>query len=75
VGERLEAAALAAQLIRRLCQGLTLGPYLRPSLAHIPVYCYWTPDEFEGLGAIARELGFADMRSGPLVRSRYHAGG
>jgi lipoic acid synthetase len=39
------------------------------------VYCYWTPDEFEGLGAIARELGFADMRSGPLVRSRYHAGG
>jgi lipoic acid synthetase len=75
VGEGLEAAALAGQLIRRLCQGLTLGPYLRPSLAHIPVYRYWTPEEFEGLGAIARELGFADTRSGPLVRSRYHAGG
>ena len=74
VGEGLEAAALAGQLIRRLCQGLTLGPYLRPSLAHIPVYRYWTPEEFEGLGAIARELGFASVRSGPLVRSSYHAG-
>jgi lipoic acid synthetase len=36
---------------------------------------YWTPEEFEELGAIARKLGFADVRSGPLVRSSYHAGG
>jgi lipoic acid synthetase len=56
------------------CQRLTLGQYLRPSLAHIPVDRYWTPEEFEELGAIARELGFADVRSGPLVRSSYHAG-
>ena len=55
------------------CQRLTLGQYLRPSLAHIPVARYWTPDEFEQLGAIAKELGFADVRSGPLVRSSYHA--
>jgi len=34
---------------------------------------YWTPTEFEELGAIARELGFAAVRSGPLVRSSYHA--
>jgi lipoic acid synthetase len=57
------------------CQRLTLGQYLRPSLAHIPVARYWTPEEFDELGTIARELGFADVRSGPLVRSSYHAGG
>jgi lipoic acid synthetase len=56
------------------CQRLTLGQYLRPSLAHIPVARYWTPEEFNRLGAIARELGFAQVRSGPLVRSSYHAG-
>jgi lipoic acid synthetase len=55
------------------CQRLTLGQYLRPSLAHIPVARYWSPEEFEELGATARELGFADVRSGPLVRSSYHA--
>jgi lipoic acid synthetase len=56
------------------CQRLTLGQYLRPSLNHIPVARYWTPEEFEQLAAIARELGFAQVRSGPLVRSSYHAG-
>ena len=55
------------------CQRLTLGQYLRPSLAHIPVARYWRPEEFEELGAIARSLGFAQVRSGPLVRSSYHA--
>jgi len=55
------------------CQRLTLGQYLRPSLAHIPVARYWTPEEFEQLGVIARELGFEQVRSGPLVRSSYHA--
>ena len=55
------------------CQRLTLGQYLRPSLAHIPVARYWTPEEFAELGEIARELGFAMVRSGPLVRSSYHA--
>jgi lipoic acid synthetase len=35
---------------------------------------YWTPEEFSRLGAIAQELGFAQVRSGPLVRSSYHAG-
>ena len=57
------------------CQRLTLGQYLRPSLAHMPVARYWTPAEFEQLGVIARELGFQQVRSGPLVRSSYHAAG
>lgn len=56
------------------CDRLTIGQYLRPSLAHLPVQKYWTPEEFEQLGAIARQMGFAHVRSGPLVRSSYHAG-
>ena len=55
------------------CQRITLGQYLRPSLEHIPVARYWTPQEFEELAEEARGLGFAQVRSGPLVRSSYHA--
>jgi len=56
------------------CDRLTMGQYMRPSLAHLPVQKYWTPAEFDHLGAIARSMGFAHVRSGPLVRSSYHAG-
>lgn len=56
------------------CDRLTLGQYMRPSLAHLPVQKYWTPDEFTRLGQIAQELGFTQVRSAPLVRSSYHAG-
>lgn len=56
------------------CDRLTIGQYMRPSLEHLPVQKYWTPAEFDKLGAIARDLGFSHVRSGPLVRSSYHAG-
>lgn len=56
------------------CDRITLGQYMRPSLAHLPVQKYWTPAEFDRLGDLARSLGFAHVRSGPLVRSSYHAG-
>jgi lipoic acid synthetase len=56
------------------CDRLTLGQYLRPSLDHLPVQKYWHPDEFERLGNMARAMGFCHVRSGPLVRSSYHAG-
>ncbi|MEL6853625.1 MAG: lipoyl synthase [Cyanobacteria bacterium J06607_13] len=56
------------------CDRITIGQYMRPSLAHLAVQKYWTPEEFEALGQIARDLGFAHVRSGPLVRSSYHAG-
>ncbi|HEY9762457.1 MAG TPA: lipoyl synthase [Trichocoleus sp.] len=56
------------------CDRITIGQYMRPSLEHLPVQKYWTPEEFEELGAIARDLGFSHVRSGPLVRSSYHAG-
>ena len=56
------------------CDRITLGQYLRPSLDHRPVERYWPPADFERLGAMAHELGFEHVRSGPLVRSSYHAG-
>jgi lipoic acid synthetase len=52
---------------------LTLGQYLRPSPAHLPVARWVTPAEFAELGEYARALGFAHVESGPLVRSSYHA--
>lgn len=70
---RLEVEQTLRDLRAVDCQRLTLGQYLRPSLAHIPVSRYWTPAEFDELGAFARGLGFVDVRSGPLVRSSYHA--
>lgn len=55
------------------CDVVTLGQYLRPSRAHLPVERYLDPREFEELGAAARGLGFRHVESGPLVRSSYHA--
>ena len=55
------------------CQILTIGQYLRPSLAHLPMDRYYTPTEFQDLKRIALGLGFGHVESGPLVRSSYHA--
>ena len=56
------------------CDRITIGQYMRPSLAHLPVQKYWTPEEFTRIGEIADSLGFSHVRSAPLVRSSYHAG-
>ena len=52
---------------------LTLGQYLRPSLQHLPVRRYYSPEEFDALREFALALGFTHVESGPLVRSSYHA--
>ncbi len=52
---------------------LTVGQYLRPSAAHLPMERYYTPDEFKEIKRIALDLGFGHVESGPLVRSSYHA--
>ncbi|MDB9391150.1 lipoyl synthase [Microcystis aeruginosa] len=56
------------------CDRVTIGQYMRPSLEHLLVQKYWTPAEFSELGEIAQKMGFSQVRSGPLVRSSYHAG-
>jgi lipoic acid synthetase len=52
---------------------LTLGQYLQPSLDHLAVERFVTPDEFDQLGNYARSIGFDQVASGPMVRSSYHA--
>ncbi|MGQ4650143.1 lipoyl synthase [Lyngbya aestuarii] len=69
-----EVIEAMADLSQAGCNRLTLGQYMRPSLQHLPVAKYWTPEEFDELGVIAKNMGFAHVRSGPLVRSSYHAG-
>lgn len=52
---------------------LTLGQYLRPSDAHLPIARWYTPAEFGELKRLGVELGYRHVESGPLVRSSYHA--
>ena len=52
---------------------VTIGQYLSPSAAHLPVARYYHPDEFEMLRATAMNMGFGHVECGPLVRSSYHA--
>jgi len=62
-----------ADLVEAGCAMLTLGQYLQPSPAQLPVVRYVPPEEFDALGRAARRMGFAQVASGPLVRSSYHA--
>ena len=74
LGETWDEILEVLRDLRRVdCQILTVGQYLRPSLAHLPMERYYTPDEFRELKRIALELGFGHVESGPLVRSSYHA--
>ncbi|MCP5199215.1 MAG: lipoyl synthase [Gammaproteobacteria bacterium] len=72
-----ETLAEVRQTLRDLrahgCDMITLGQYLQPSRAHLPVARFVPPEEFDELAAFCRELGFLNVASGPLVRSSYHA--
>jgi len=70
---RDEVIETLGDLREHQCDMLTVGQYLQPSRHHLPVERYWEPAEFESLGHVARELGFKNVASGPLVRSSYHA--
>ena len=52
---------------------LTIGQYLQPSVKHFPLEKYYTPQEFNELGTIAKSKGFLLVSSSPLTRSSYHA--
>ena len=74
LGEEWEELVETLRDLRRVnCAILTLGQYLRPSPAHLPIARYYHPDQFARLKTIALELGFTHVESGPLVRSSYHA--
>jgi lipoic acid synthetase len=55
------------------CDILTLGQYLQPSLKHLPVIEFVTPEKFAEYKVRAEEMGFVHVASGPMVRSSYHA--
>ncbi len=57
------------------CDIVTVGQYLRPSSAHLPVMRWWPPEDFESIARVGRELGIGHVESSPLTRSSYHAAG
>lgn len=74
LGETLsEVETVLVDLHQHQCNMLTLGQYLQPSLDHLPVDRFVTPDEFKQMEKIAYEIGFSHVASGPMVRSSYHA--
>jgi len=68
-----ELLHVLADLRAARCDTLTLGQYLAPTLKHVPVVRYLPPEEFDALAVLARSMGFAQVASGPFVRSSYHA--
>ena len=56
------------------CDMVTIGQYLRPSDAHLPVARFVAPEEFQDMERAARGMGFKAVAAGPFVRSSYHAG-
>ncbi len=70
---RDEVLAVMRDLRAAGVQRLSLGQYLRPTRDHLPVLEYVHPQVFAGYEAAGRDLGFAWIKAGPLVRSSYHA--
>ena len=68
-----ELLGALSELREAECDLLTLGQYLQPSLRHLPVHEFISPSAFDRYGAIARDMGFLHVASGPMVRSSYHA--
>jgi lipoic acid synthetase len=68
-----EVVAAMEDLRAARCDILTLGQYLQPTLKHLPVAEFVTPEKFAELGERARAMGFVHVASGPMVRSSYHA--
>ena len=74
LGEQWDEIVTTLRDIRAAgCELLTIGQYLRPSIAHLPVARYYDPLEFDRLKRVALGFGFGYVESGPLVRSSYHA--
>ena len=74
LGEKEEELIEAlADLRGAKCDLLTLGQYLQPTLRHLPVVEFISPEKFAHYKETALEMGFLHVASGPMVRSSYHA--
>jgi lipoic acid synthetase len=70
---RDEILEVLGDLRKAMVDIVTLGQYLQPTRANLPVEKFYTPEEFTEYGDLAYSLGFRSVASGPLVRSSYHA--
>jgi lipoic acid synthetase len=74
MGESVEEVQGALADLRSVgVEILTLGQYLRPSAAHLPVARWWAPEELAELREEALSMGFSHVEASPLARSSYHA--
>jgi len=74
LGETFEEIEETLIDLRRVkCDILTIGQYIQPSKAHLPVEKYYTLEEYDKLKSIATAVGFKHYQIGPLVRSSYNA--
>ena len=74
LGEEVEEIlAVMEDLRRHDVQMLTIGQYLQPSVHHLPVKRYYTPEEFQIFTDEGLKMGFTHVASGPMVRSSFHA--
>jgi lipoic acid synthetase len=74
MGETIDEAREVMRDLRSVgCDIMTIGQYLQPTRAHLPVARFYDPSEFALLKEEGRALGFTHVESGPLVRSSYHA--
>ena len=74
LGETKEEILVAFEDIKKAgVDVLTLGQYMRPTINHLPVEKWYTPEEFEYFKKLAIEIGFLEVASGPMVRSSYRA--
>jgi lipoyl synthase len=74
LGERSDEVRMTLKdLLGAGCEMLTLGQYLKPSKDQLPVARYIPPEEFNDWRKMALSMGFAEVASGPFVRSSYHA--
>ena len=74
LGERREEIdALIDDLVAHRCDILTVGQYLQPTPAHLPVERYYAPEEFVAIREEGLRRGLRHVEAGPFVRSSYHA--
>jgi lipoic acid synthetase len=74
IGETFDEVVEVMKDLRKINVDIfTIGQYLQPTPAHLPVDRFVTPEEFKEYRTIGINLGFRHVESGPLVRSSYHA--
>jgi lipoic acid synthetase len=74
LGETLpEIASVMADIAATGCELVTVGQYLQPSPAHLPVARFYAPSEYPALAALGRACGLVHVEAGPLVRSSFEA--